>query len=56
MATNIVEEYIRARPGSHKLHEEAVKIFAANGATHMARVLDPFGPTSLMLKVHESGM
>jgi len=44
MATNIVEEYIRAHPGSHKLHEEAVKIFAANGATHMARVLDPFRP------------
>jgi len=44
MSTNIVEEYIRTHPGSHKLHEEAKKVFAANGATHTARVLDPFRP------------
>ena len=44
MSTNIVEEYIRAHPGSQKLHQEAEKIFAANGATHMTRVLDPFRP------------
>jgi len=44
MSTNIVQEYIRAHPGSQKLHEEAEKIFAANGATHMTRVLDPFRP------------
>ena len=44
MSTNIVQEYIRAHPGSQKLHQEAEKIFAANGATHMTRVLDPFRP------------
>ncbi len=40
----IVEEYIRAHPGSQKLHERAVKVFAADGATHVSRVLDPFRP------------
>ena len=41
---NLVEEYKRTHPGSQKLHEQAVKIFAANGATHINRVLDPFRP------------
>ncbi|GAI44343.1 unnamed protein product, partial [marine sediment metagenome] len=41
---NIVEEYIRTHPGSQKFHEEAERIFAANGATHVSRVLDPFRP------------
>jgi len=41
---NIVEEYIRSHPGSQKLHEEAEKLFAAHGATHSTRVLDPFRP------------
>ncbi len=41
---NIVEEYIKAHPGSQKLHAKAEKIFPANGATHTARVLDPFRP------------
>ena len=41
---NLVEEYIRAHRKSHKLHERARKIFAADGATHIARVLDPFRP------------
>jgi len=40
----LVEEYIRAHPGSQKLHERAVKNFAADGATHASRVLDPFRP------------
>jgi len=40
----LVEEYIRAHPGSQKLHERAVKVFAANGATHGTRILDPFRP------------
>ena len=40
----IVEEYIRTHPGSQKLHERAVKVFAADGATHGARILDPFRP------------
>jgi len=41
---NLVEEYKRDHPGSQKLHERAVKNFAANGATHAGRVLDPFRP------------
>jgi glutamate-1-semialdehyde 2,1-aminomutase len=41
---NIVDEYIRAHPGSQKLHERAMGFFAANGATHQARVFDPFRP------------
>ncbi len=41
---SIVEEYKRLRPGSEKLHERAVKVFAANGASHFSRVLDPFRP------------
>ena len=40
----LVEEYIRTHPGSQKLHERAVKVFAANGATHASRILDPFRP------------
>jgi len=41
---NLVEEYKKTHPGSQRLHERAVKVFAANGATHMGRVLDPFRP------------
>ena len=41
---NIVDEYIKTHPGSQKLHERAMRIFAADGATHTARVLDPFRP------------
>ncbi len=41
---SLVEEYERTHPGSQKLHERAVKVFAANGATHVARILDPFRP------------
>jgi glutamate-1-semialdehyde 2,1-aminomutase len=41
---NIVDEYIKTHPGSQKLHERAMRIFAANGATHTARTLDPFRP------------
>ena len=40
----IVEEYIKDHPGSQKLHQRAVKVFAANGATHASRILDPFRP------------
>ena len=40
----LVEEYIRTHPGSQKLHERAVKVFAADGATHRSRILDPFRP------------
>ncbi len=41
---NIVKEYIRAHPESQKLHERAEKLFAADGATHATRVLEPFRP------------
>ncbi|MFC1977811.1 aspartate aminotransferase family protein [Chloroflexota bacterium] len=41
---NIVEEYIRAHPESQRLHERAEKLFAADGATHASRVLEPFRP------------
>jgi len=41
---NLVAEYEGTHPGSQRLHERAVKIFAANGATHTVRVLDPFRP------------
>jgi glutamate-1-semialdehyde 2,1-aminomutase len=40
----LVEEYRRTHPKSQQLHERAVRAFAANGATHQARVLDPFRP------------
>jgi len=41
---SVVEEYIRTHQGSKKLHERAEKVFAANGATHAARLLEPFRP------------
>ena len=40
----LVEEYKRARPKSEELHEQAINFFAANGATHRARVMDPYQP------------
>ena len=40
----IVDEYIGTHSGSQKLHERAMKVFAANGATHGTRILDPFRP------------
>jgi glutamate-1-semialdehyde 2,1-aminomutase len=45
MATdNLVNEYIRAHAHSQAMHRRAVKLFAANGATHTARVSEPFRP------------
>lgn len=41
---NIVEEFIKAHPKSSKLHERALKVFAADGATHYSRILFPFLP------------
>jgi len=41
---NIVEEYTRHHQKSLRLHKRAEKIFAANGATHFLRLLDPFRP------------
>ncbi|MEA3345343.1 MAG: aminotransferase class III-fold pyridoxal phosphate-dependent enzyme [Chloroflexota bacterium] len=43
-AGNIIEEYKLSHPGSQKLHERAVRSFAADGATHATRMLDPFRP------------
>ena len=40
----IVDEYREKHPGSARLHERALAIFTANGATHSARILDPFRP------------
>jgi len=40
----LVDEYIASHPKSRALHEKAAHKFAANGATHTARVLDPFRP------------
>jgi len=41
---NLIEEYLGTHPGSQKLHQQAVASFSANGATHVARVQDPFRP------------
>lgn len=41
---NLTEEYKKTHPGSQKLHERAVGLFAADGATHMGRICDPFRP------------
>jgi len=40
----LLEDYIKKHPGSRKLHEQAVKLFSANGATHATRILSPFRP------------
>lgn len=40
----LVEEYVLSHSKSQQLHERAVHLFPANGATHSARVLDPFRP------------
>jgi len=40
----LLEKYFATHPKSLALHEKAAKKFAANGATHTARVRDPFGP------------
>ncbi len=41
---NIVAEYIKTHPESHRLHEQAKKFFAADGVTHFSRLLSPFLP------------
>jgi len=42
--SSLAEEYIKKRPGSKELHEKAMQLFSADGATHSARILDPFRP------------
>ena len=41
---SIVDEYRKEHAGSARLHERALAIFTANGATHSARILNPFRP------------
>lgn len=41
---NIVDEYKKKHPGSVRLHERALALFTANGATHSSRIFDPFRP------------
>ncbi len=41
---DLAVEYRRTHPGSQELHARALNLFAAHGATHMVRVLDPFRP------------
>jgi len=36
--------YLAARPHSVSLHDQALEHFAADGATHVARVMEPFRP------------
>jgi len=40
----LVEKYERTHPKSQKWHKRALQSFAGNGATHSARVFDPFRP------------
>ncbi len=40
----LVEEYKKSRPKSGEWHERAVKVFAADGATHIGRVTNPYRP------------
>lgn len=39
-----LEEYKSAHRKSFALHEEAAQIFAADGATHVSRIFDPYRP------------
>jgi glutamate-1-semialdehyde 2,1-aminomutase len=41
---SLVDEYIKKHPGSKRWHDQAAQVFSANGATHAARILDPFRP------------
>jgi len=38
------DAYIKSRPKSQALHQRAMKLFPAFGATHVARMWDPFSP------------
>ncbi len=41
---DIAGQYIKAHQRSQRLHERAGQVFAADGVTHVRRVLDPFRP------------
>jgi len=43
-ARRIIEDYKLSHSGSLKLHQRAMQFFAADGATHATRILDPFRP------------
>jgi len=43
-AASVIEDYKLSHPGSQRLHERAAQFFAADGATHATRMLDPFRP------------
>ena len=40
----LIGKYVAAHPTSNALHKKATERFAASGATHTGRVLDPFRP------------
>ena len=40
----LMTDYLAARPGSAAMHLRAREHFAADGATHVARVMEPFRP------------
>ena len=44
VAGSIIEDYRRSHLGSWELHKKATQFFAADGATHASRMLDPFRP------------
>jgi glutamate-1-semialdehyde 2,1-aminomutase len=44
VARRIVQEYRLSHPGSEALHQQARRLFAGDGATHTARMADPFRP------------
>jgi glutamate-1-semialdehyde 2,1-aminomutase len=41
---NLVNDYVKTHAHSQSLHRRATKLFAADGATHTARISDPFRP------------
>ncbi len=40
----LIKKYVSTHPKSLALHKRAVERFAANGATHYSRILEPFRP------------
>ena len=44
MQDNLIKNYLNDHPQSGEWHERAKKVFTANGATHFARVMDPYRP------------
>jgi glutamate-1-semialdehyde 2,1-aminomutase len=40
----LIEKWEKSHPKAKKLHEKSIELFTGNGATHSARILDPFRP------------